>query len=366
MSRLPLAALQDAKILIVDDETANVLLLERMLQHEGFSNLRSTTDSRRVEGLFDEFQPDIILLDLHMPRLDGFGVLHRLKSRFGRQAYFPVLVLTADVTQQARNKALGSNAKDFITKPFDRSEVLLRITNLLETRLVYTKLEEQNHELEERVQERTSELEQARAEILERLALAAEYRDDDTGLHTQRVGHTAALLAKALELPVNQAKLIRRASPLHDLGKIGISDRILLKPGKLTVEEFAMMKDHTLIGARMLAGSSNLLLQLAQEIAQTHHERWDGTGYPRGLCGEGIPLSGRIVAVADVFDALSHDRPYKRAWPRGEAVAEVESQAGHQFDPVVVSAFMTLETDGKLIESGTSSLKRKHRVRYRQ
>jgi putative two-component system response regulator len=358
MSRLPLAALQDARILVVDDEPANVTLLERMLQHEGFSHIRSTTDSRRVEGFFDEFQPDILLLDLHMPLLNGFDVLHRLESRFARQAYFPVLVLTADVTQQTRNRALGSNVKDFITKPFDRAEVLLRITNLLETRLLYRELEEQNYQLEERVQERTSEVRQARAEILERLALAAEYRDEDTGLHTQRVGHTAALLAKALKLPVKQVKLIRRAAPLHDLGKIGISDRILLKLGKLTVEEFATMKDHTLIGARMLAGSSNLLLQLAQEIAETHHERWNGTGYPHGLSGEGIPLPGRIVAVADVFDALSHDRPYKSAWPRNEAVAEVESQAGHQFDPDVVSAFMTLETEGKLVDSKMSSLKR--------
>lgn len=204
-------------------------------------------------------------------------------------------------------------------------------------------LQNQSDMLERTVRERTEALEQARLETLHRLALAAEYRDDDTHQHTERVGRTAALVAHELGLPAESVALIRRAAPLHDIGKVGISDEILLKPGKLTAEEFVAMQKHAEIGAKILGGGKFAVLSLARRIALTHHERWDGTGYPHGRAGEAIPLSGRIAAVADVFDALTHDRPYKRAWSVPEAVAEIERTAGEHFDPRVVEAFTALD-----------------------
>jgi putative two-component system response regulator len=245
----------------------------------------------------------------------------------------PILVLTADVTLAAKHRALKEGAKDFLTKPLDEVEVLLRINNLLENRF-HSVL------LEKRVLERTQDLDKAQMEVMQRLALAAEYRDDDTRLHTRRVGMIAQRIAQALDLPEEQTNLILHASPLHDVGKIGIPDAILLKHGKLTVDEFAIMKEHTVIGGNILSKSNSPCLRLAEEITLTHHERWDGTGYPAQLSGENIPLEGRIVSVADVFDALTHDRPYKRAWPIDQALLEIKNQSGRQFDPDVVKAFL--------------------------
>jgi PAS domain S-box-containing protein/putative nucleotidyltransferase with HDIG domain len=199
--------------------------------------------------------------------------------------------------------------------------------------------------LEKLVEERTRELDHARAETLRQLAIAAEYRDDETYQHTERVGHVASRLALELGLPAGQVTLLRQAAPLHDVGKLAIPDCILLKPGRLTAEEFDVMKTHAELGARLLSSGSSRVLQTAAVIAATHHERWDGTGYPKGLAGDAIPLVGRIVAVADVFDALTHDRPYKQAWPVERACAEIERSAGGQFDPRVVTAFLGLRGD---------------------
>jgi PAS domain S-box-containing protein len=199
--------------------------------------------------------------------------------------------------------------------------------------------------LERRVLERTRELEDARAETLQRLAVAAEYRDDDTSQHTERVGVAAAEIAVRLGLSADQVKLLRQAAPLHDVGKLAISDTILLKPGKLTEQEYEVMKTHAALGAHLLSGSSSPVLQMAAEVAASHHERWDGTGYPHDLVGEAIPLVGRIVAVADVFDALTHDRPYKSAWPVHQAVAEIQRGAGSQFDARVVAAWLAMQED---------------------
>jgi putative two-component system response regulator len=333
--------LQASKVLIVDDEEANVQLLESILRRDGYRHLLSATDSRQVLPLFSSFAPDLILLDLNMPHFDGFEVMRQLRGRVPDGAYLPILVLTADITPEAKQGALSGGAKDFLTKPFDQVEVLLRIANLLETRRLHQLLQDQNQLLEGKVRERTKELEATRLEVLERLAMAAEFRDDETGQHTRRVGETSAALARALRLPDEQVELIRRAAPLHDVGKIGISDLILLKPGKLTPEEFEVMKTHTTIGAKIQSGSLYPLLQMAEDIALTHHEKWDGTGYA-GLTGEAIPLPGRIVAVADVFDALTHARPYKKAWPIAQAREEIAKQSGRQFDPRVVDAFIEI------------------------
>ncbi|HEX9245170.1 MAG TPA: HD domain-containing phosphohydrolase [bacterium] len=337
--------LKKARILIVDDQEANVYLLERILRGAGFSGLKGLTDSREVPTVYSEFRPDLLLLDLHMPHQDGFAVLEALKALIPAGAFLPILVLTADITPQAKQRALSGGAKDFLTKPFDPAEVLLRIENLLETRFLHLELRDHNQLLEQRVGERTKELEEAHFEMLERLAVAGEFRDDQTGQHTRRVGETAARLARTLGLARDQVELIRHAAPLHDVGKIGIPDNILLKPGPLTPEEFEVIKTHTTIGARILSGGKFPLLQMAEEIALSHHERWDGKGYPRGLRGEAIPLPGRIVALADVFDAVISKRPYKKARSPEEAAAELQRGAGTQFDPRVVEAFLARTPD---------------------
>ncbi|HVC31060.1 MAG TPA: HD domain-containing phosphohydrolase, partial [Steroidobacteraceae bacterium] len=251
--------------------------------------------------------------------------------------YLPILILTADISLETKQRALASGARDFLTKPFDRTEVLLRIRNLLETRFLHL-------HLERRVRERTEDLELARLETLQRLALAAEFRDDNTARHTQRVGNAAAILARALGLQESEVELIRQAAPLHDVGKIAIPDTILLKPGKLTAAEFEKMKSHTAIGARLLSGSRSPALQLGELIARTHHERWDGAGY-FGIMRDHIPLASRIVSVVDVYDALTHVRPYKRAWTVEDALAEIEAQRGRQFDPEVAETFLRLRTN---------------------
>ncbi|MGH2693548.1 MAG: HD domain-containing phosphohydrolase [Actinomycetota bacterium] len=338
----------DATVLVVDDQAYNILLLEELLGHEPFKDVVTTTDPYRAIELFESTHPDIVLLDLHMPRLDGYGVMKQIVGRIPSGTYLPILVLTADITREAKQRALSLGAKDFLTKPFDPGEVLLRIKNLLETRFLHLELLDQNRILEERVAERTKDLEQAHLEILERLALAAEYRDDDTGEHTQRVGRTSCFIAQELGLPDEELELIRQAAPLHDVGKIGIPDQILLKPGRLTLAEYEIMKSHTKIGARILSGGRFPLLQIAEEIAMTHHERWDGGGYSQ-LKAEAIPIHGRIAAVADVFDALTHERPYKHAWPEDEAVDEIRHQSGAQFDPDVVRAFLTVHSRNELL-----------------
>lgn len=335
-SEQQIPSIQDAKILIVDDQEDNVALLEACLQDVGnYHNLRSTTDPREVFLLYAESPPDLILLDWLMPDLDGLQVLKQLHLIAPPGTYLPVLVLTADITSQTKLAALEAGAKDFVTKPFDQLEVLLRIRNLLETRFLYTNLEHL-------VQERTKEVQAAQAEILERLAVSGEYRDDLTGEHTERVGRMASDLATRLGLSQFEANLIGRAAPLHDVGKIGIPDAILLKPGRHTPEEFDQMKTHTTIGAKILSKGHSVLVNLAEVIALSHHERWDGKGYPNGFSGEDIPLEARIVSVADVFDALTHERPYKEAWTVDAALTEIRSQSGFQFDPQVVRVLCEL------------------------
>jgi putative two-component system response regulator len=336
------AGLSHARILLVDDEETNLAILRRVLESQGFSSILTTNQSSRVSALYREFQPDLICLDLHMPELDGFGVLAQLAPLIPAGTYLPILMLTGDSSAQTMHQALSLGARDFVTKPFTPLEVLLRIRNLLEPRFMHLQLQENNRRLEERVRERTRALDLVRLEVLDRLARAAEFRDDATGEHTRRVGRVSSLLAEAHGMSPVEVDLIARAAPLHDLGKIGIPDQILLKAGKLSVEEFEIMKRHSAIGAAILSGGQSPLITMAEAIALSHHERWDGKGYPTGLAREAIPLPARIVAIADVFDALSHDRPYRAAWPVLKVAAAIRDEAGQQFDPQLTEAFLSL------------------------
>ncbi len=329
----------NAKILIVDDVASNVRLLEVMLKAAGYKNFKSLTDPREIASLFDTFNPDIILLDLQMPYMDGFQVMEQLKKINPADSYLPILVLTAQTDQETRLKALNSGAKDFLGKPLENLEVLSRIRNMLEVRLLHNEIRDQNQVLEEKVRERTKELLASQQEIISRLAHAVERRDFETGQHITRISNFCFSLAKSVGFSDEECALIRQASPLHDIGKIGIPDRILLKPDKLTFNEFEVIKTHTTIGADLLAGGRYPVMQMAQTIALTHHEKWDGSGYPQHLKGEEIPLTGRIISICDVFDALTTERIYKKAWPIQVALTEIKAQKNRHFDPNLVDIF---------------------------
>jgi putative two-component system response regulator len=344
-----------ARVLLIDDEPANLEFLGHVLAPEGYGELTALSDSVEAVDRFQELDPDVVITDLRMPNLDGFEVMARIQQQLPVGSYLPILVATADPAPETRRRALSAGARDFLTKPLSPAEVRLRVRNLLETRFLHEQLRDYAGLLESRVGERTRELEEARTEILARLALAAEFRDDQTGQHTVRVGRLSARMAQVLGLSEELCELIGRAAPLHDVGKIGIPDAILLKPGRLDAEEFGIMQRHTAIGADILSGSLHPLLQLAEEIALSHHEHWDGRGYPYGLEREAIPLSGRIVAVADVFDSLTHERPYKAAWTVRDTLAEIQANAAKHFDPDVVDALLRIVPETHLLDDGLAS-----------
>ena len=348
--------LSRARVLLVDDQPANLKYLRHVLETEGYGELIAYEDSVEALDCFEEINPDVVIVDLWMGRLDGFDFIAQVLERLPPSTYLPILVATGDHTPEARRRALSAGARDFLTKPLSPAEVRLRVRNLLETRFLHEQMREHNATLEERVAERTLELEDARLEILYRLARAAEFRDDQSGQHTLRVGRIAGRLAQVLGLAEDEQQLIARAAPLHDIGKIGIPDTVLLKQDRLDTAERTVIESHTTIGADILSGSRFALLQLAEEIALSHHERWDGAGYPNGLAQERIPISGRITAVADVFDALTHERPYKKAWTVKDALREIEASAGSHFDPAVVEALLRIAPELRVLEASTAAL----------
>jgi putative two-component system response regulator len=339
------SVLADMRLLIVDDLAFNIALMTGMLREAGFVNLQSTRDPHAVAELCARWQPDLVLLDFHMPGMTALDVLTTIDHLVRGPESLPVLIVTSDPTAERRHESLAAGARDFVTKPIDQIELTLRVRSHLLTHHLQRQTQHRADVLDEAVRERTAELEQARLESLTVLASVTEYHDDATHQHTRRVGITAALLARMLELPDGFVGAIRSAAPLHDLGKVGIAREILLKPGPLTDDERAAMMQHVSIGPKILATACSPVLRLAAEIAATHHERWDGQGYLTGLAGEAIPISGRITAVADVFDALTHARPYKDAWPRERALDEIAAQAGRQFDPQVAQALLALDFD---------------------
>lgn len=335
------ARFHEARILVVDDQPGNVRLLEVFLGEAGYRHVEGMTDPTLVLERLDSAPLDLLLLDMRMPVLDGLAVLSLLQEPIHQEG-LQVIVLTAQTERETRLAALSLGARDYLVKPFDTDEVLCRIRNALESRFLYQDREGEAERLEELVAQRTEQLIETQFELVRCLARAGEFRDSDTGSHIFRVSIGCHLLAHAAGLPRQQTELIRYASMMHDIGKIGIADQLLLKPGKLTTEEFEQIKAHCQFGVDILGDYNADVTRMARKIAFTHHERWDGKGYPSGLRGEDIPIEGRITAIIDVYDALTSERPYKRALPADEALAIIRESAGTQFDPRLVEHFISI------------------------
>jgi putative two-component system response regulator len=335
----PLELDKNARILIVDDEPVNLKLLDRILTAEGYKNLVLVQDPQQAERRYREERTDLILLDIKMPVVDGFQLLDRFRE-MDDPLFPPIIVLTAQNDKSHLMQALMRGARDFIGKPFDRYELLMRVKNQIEAQMSHRLVHNRKAVLEDMVRHRTEELHRTRLQVVQRLGMAAEYRDEETGNHILRVSHSSKLLAEAIGWEDALCDLILNAAPMHDIGKIGIPDAILCKPGKLDPGEWEIMKTHAEIGGRLLNGDDSDLMRMARDIAMTHHEKWDGSGYPRGLAGKEIPMAGRIVALLDVFDALTSERPYKKAWPVDDAVELVRKNRGKHFDPMLVDVFL--------------------------
>lgn len=334
---------KESKILIIDDTKQNVTLLEAILECNNYTSVDSLTDSRLAEQAYREGNYDLVLLDIRMPYLDGFEVMEIFNTISNRSGdMVPIIVLTAQIDRETRVRALELGAKDFITKPFEQGEVLLRIHNMLTIRHAFSVKVERANELEEAVKQRTQEVEETRLQIIRALARAGELRDNETGMHVMRMSHNSEKLALAMGFNEHKAHMMLLASPMHDIGKIGIPDDILLKPGKLNEEEWRIMRQHPQIAIELLGDHDSEVMQLARTIALNHHEKFDGSGYPAGKKGEEIPIEVRIVTVCDVFDALISDRPYKKGWAADEALQYINDNVGSHFDPECVAAFNSI------------------------
>ncbi|MBF0118900.1 MAG: two-component system response regulator [Desulfobacterales bacterium] len=321
------------KILIVDDTPVNIRMLASVLKDD-YKLIFATNGTKALNILEQEELPDLILLDIIMPDIDGYEVMQKVKNN-EKTKDIPVIFITSMTEEDNETKGLGLGAVDYITKPFSLSIVKARIKTHL-------KLKQYQSGLEDLVKLRTQEILETQIEIVERLARASEYRDCETGMHIKRLSHYSLVIANKYGMNKSECELLFHASPMHDVGKIGIPDRILLKPGPLDAEEWQIMKSHTVIGSELLGGHHSKLLRIAQIIALTHHEKWDGSGYPRGIKSEEIPIEGRVVALCDVFDALTSKRPYKKPWTVEEAIAEINKQKGKHFDPKLVELFNSI------------------------
>jgi putative two-component system response regulator len=322
-------------VLVIDDAPESIDVLRELLGKD--YQVRAAINGRVGLRVAEEMQPDIILLDVIMPELDGYEVCRRLNGNPATAA-IPVMFVTnlAEASNETYGLALG--AVDYITKPFVPALVRSRVQTHLTLR-------DQSRALELKVKQRTAELVETRLEIIRRLGRAAEYRDNQTGLHVIRMSHYARLIALAAGLGELGADLVMNVAPMHDVGKIGIPDRVLLKPGSLAADEWLLMQQHTTIGGQIIGDHNSDLLRAAKVVAIHHHEWWDGSGYPAGLQRTDIPVHARIVALADVFDALTSDRPYKAAWSVDRSVEYMSREAGRHFDPELVSAFMSVLPD---------------------
>ncbi|MBY6186396.1 two-component system response regulator [Marinobacter hydrocarbonoclasticus] len=326
-------------ILVVDDIPENIDVLVGILKPD--YQIKVALDGVTALKIVEQSPPDLILLDIMMPEVDGLEVCRRLKAQ-PMTSPIPVIFVTAlgEVADEAAGLAVG--AVDYLTKPVNAAIVQARVKTHLA-------LYNQAQHLESLVRSRTHELEQARLHVVQCLGRAAEYKDNETGLHVIRMSHYAERLARAAGLPEHFCQVLLHAAPMHDIGKIGIPDRILKKEARLDAKEWDVMRTHPELGAKILGDLETELMQMASTIALTHHERWDGEGYPQGLKGTDIPVEGRIVAIADVFDALTSRRPYKGAWTVDDTLAEMQRERGTQFDPELVDLFLTLEPEIRVI-----------------
>ena len=326
-------------VLIIDDSDINLTLIKALVLKLGECNPVIFDNPLRALEWCRDNVPDLVIVDYMMPDMDGLKFINAFRALHGRNE-IPILMVTANDQKEVRYEALLGGANDFLTKPIDRVEFSARARNMLSLRTGQKFLADRATHLAALVDEQTQEIRDREKELIFRMSRAAEFRDPETGAHIQRMAYYSQLIAKGLGLDEKTQKLILEASPMHDVGKIGIPDHILLKPGKLTFEEFDVMKGHAKLGYELLKESNSEILQAAAEIALSHHEKYDGSGYPSGLVGTKIPLFGRIVAVADVFDALTSERPYKKAWALDEACKFLEEGRGLHFDPMCVEAFL--------------------------
>lgn len=337
------------KILIVDDAASNVEVYKRILRVIPEVECIGYTSSADALAWTAWHDPDLVLVDFSMPAPNGHEFIERFRGLPGK-ALTPVVMLTGAQEKTVRYRALELGATDFLTKPADPVEFAARVRNLLALRDSQKKLADHAALLADEVKRATAELVDREKETIFRLLRVAEFRDDDTANHVVRIGHLAALLAEVIGRPKAEVELLHLAAPMHDIGKVATPDNILLKPGKLTPREWKIMQQHAAAGYEMLKDSSSQLLQQGAEIALTHHEKFDGSGYPRGVAGEAIPLSGRITALVDVFDALTSERPYKKAWPMNETLRHIQRASGSHFDPKLVEALLSVIPEATAIK----------------
>ena len=348
--------LNSIKLLLVDDEAHCTKLMEALLKQAGYSRITATNDARQAAQLFQEVKPDLVALDMRMPHMDGFEVMRQLKPMIPDGDYVPMLIITGELDAPTKHKALAEGANDFINKPVDGTEVVLRIKNHLEIRRLHQQVRMHNQHLEAQVRLRTKVVEQTQLDLLNRLVLASEYRHDVTGAHAWRVGRVSMLLAEMKGMPPDQVDMMKKTAPLHDVGRIGLPDSVIMKAGVYDESDWEAMKLHTKIGSKLLSDSRAPLLIMAREIALTHHERWDGTGYHR-LKELQTPLSGRIVALADAFDVMTHVSSYKVPLTLSEARTEIERQAGKQFDPDLSQLFLKLiDREGEALMANATAV----------
>jgi putative two-component system response regulator len=358
--RSEIDAVKQCKVMIVDDEELVIRVVKRFLASGGYTNFITVTDSRKAMETIDEEQPDVVLLDIMMPHITGLDLL-RERQKDKSLRHIPFIILSANSENQIKRDALSLGATDFLSKPVDPSDLVVRVQNSLTVKRHQDHLANYAEELERQVKERTKQIERSREQIIHCLARAAEYRDNETGEHVIRVGKYCAIIAQELGFGLEYCKQIELAAQLHDVGKIGIPDSVLLNPGRLNTEEFDVMKlhcglgceimeplaesdnkrvkRHAEVGGFIMDGVDSPMLELAATIARTHHEKWDGTGYPNGLKGDQIPVEGRICCVADVYDALCSERPYKPKFPIQKCLEIMISERGTRFDPIILDAF---------------------------
>lgn len=326
-------------VLIVDDTQLNITLMQHLIKKLPECEAHGFTDPVQALAWCDDHVPDLVVVDYMMPVLDGIEFTRRFRA-MPNYSEIPVLMVTANHEASVRHESLNGGVTDFLNKPLDNAEFLARAKNMLALRQSHKNLADHAAWLDGEVRKATAEIVAREQETIFCLARATEYRDPETGAHIMRMAHYSRLIARALALSEADQQLVLEAAPMHDIGKVGTPDMVLLKPGKLTAAEFEIMKQHAYIGYEVLSVSSAPLLKVAAEIAWTHHEKFDGSGYPRGLAGQAIPLFGRIVAVADVFDALTSDRPYKQAWTVEAARDYLQEARGKHFDPDCVDVFI--------------------------